>query len=199
MLAISLDMLVWGYSHGIFPMADSAGGPLRWYSPDPRAVLPLDQFKVPRSLQRRVRKGEYHHTQDAAFEQVIEACAGPRRYESSTWINRDIIEVYVGLHHAGLAHSVEAWRDMNCRELVGGLYGVSLGGAFFGESMFSRATDASKCCLVYLVQRLHEHKFTLLDTQFTTAHLEQFGVVEISRDEYLRRLELALRQKTEWP
>ena len=197
-MAISLDMLVWGYSHGIFPMADSKDGPIRWNSPDPRAILPLDQFKVSRSLQRRLRKGQYHHTHDLAFEQVIEACAEPRHYESDTWINREIIDAYAGLHRAGLAHSVEAWRDQTRGDLVGGLYGVSLGGAFFGESMFSRATDASKCCLVYLVQRLRDLQFTLLDTQFSTAHLEQFGVVEISRDEYLRRLDAALRQKTQW-
>jgi len=197
-LAISLDMLVWGYSHGIFPMADSRNGQIDWYSPDPRAVLPIEQFKAPRSLQRRVGKGQYHHTQDQAFEQVIEACAQPRHYEKDTWINRQIIDAYISLHQAGMAHSIESWSDQEHSELVGGLYGVSLGGAFFGESMFSRATDASKCCLVYLVQHLRERGFMLLDTQFSTTHLEQFGVVDISREQYLRRLEIALRQKTLW-
>ena len=197
------DMLVWAYSRGIFPMASSRGGEVSWYSADPRGVLPLEEggaggFRVPRSLRRRVARGDFHVTRDRAFGRVIRACAEPRSYAEETWINEEIIEVYVALHTAGLAHSVEAWRDERCAELLGGLYGVTLGGAYFGESMFSRATDASKVCLVHLVEHLQRQGFSLLDTQFKTEHLAQFGVIEIPRAEYLKRLERALRLQVGW-
>jgi len=207
-MPITPAMLVWAYSRGIFPMGDPEDGTIGWYSPDPRAILPLDGFHVTRSLRRQVRKGRLRVTIDRAFEQVIRACAEPRIGDGQTWINPEIIDAYTSLHVAGLAHSVEAWsrepvtdareEEMEADEiggrLVGGLYGVSLGGAFFGESMFSQATDASKVCLVHLVEHLRRRGYTLLDTQFSTPHLKQFGVVEISRRAYLEQLVGALRR-----
>ncbi len=215
------ELVVRAYCVGAFPMADARDGEIRWYSPDPRALLPLEEerFKVSRSLRRRVNSGCYRVTVDRAFERVVRACAEPRPSEAQTWINDAIIEVYCRLHDAGLAHSVEAWsgtpgdtpgrapggapgsipgKDERGNELVGGLYGVSLGGAFFGESMFHRATDASKVCLVKLVEHLRDNGFGLLDVQFVNPHLEQFGVFEISRDEYLDRLEAALNLGVRW-
>lgn len=188
------------YCAGAFPMADGRTGDVHWYRPDPRAILPLDgSLHVPRSLAKRVRAGRFRITRDQSFERVIRACAEPRPKHPDTWINDDIIGVYVRLHRLGFAHSVEAW-DAHSPDaaLVGGLYGVALGGAFFGESMFSRATDASKVCLVHLVEHLRARGFTLLDTQFTNEHLVQFGVQEIPGDEYLRRLEAALSMDVTW-
>jgi len=167
-------------------MADGAGGEIGWYSPDPRAILPLDSLHVPKTLARRLRSGQFSVTADSAFAAVIAACA--RRKE--TWISPEIIDAYTDLHRRGFAHSVE------CRmggKLAGGLYGVALGGAFFGESMFSVRTDASKVALVRLVEILREGGFTLLDIQFLTPHLAKFGAVEIPRTEYLRRLGGTLR------
>lgn len=204
------ELVVRGYCVGAFPMARGRHGRIDWYSPDPRAVLALEPggFTVPRSLRKRVRSGRFEVTRDAAFERVIRACAGPRPHPKTgelprsaaagMWINDTIIDVYTRLHHAGLAHSVEAWAAGPERELVGGLYGVSLGGAFFGESMFSRASDASKVCLVHLVEHLRQRGFTLLDVQFVNPHLMQFGVTEIPRAVYLRRLEAALASEVRW-
>jgi leucyl/phenylalanyl-tRNA--protein transferase len=202
------EMIVWAYRRGLFPMADSRHGRIGWYSPDPRAVLPLDEgFHIPRSLRRRIRREPYSITYDAAFEQVIHSCARPRSYSEDTWINDQIIEVFIQLHRLGIAHSVEAWRidppeaEPTQREepaLVGGLYGLAMGGAFFGESMFSRATDASKVCLVRLVERLREQGFTLLDTQIANEHMQQFGLIEIPRTVYLRRLKRALEGPHRW-
>ncbi len=185
------------YCAGAFPMADGRDGSIRWYSPDPRAVIPLEEdgFNVPRSLGKRVRSGCYRVTMDRAFQEVIQACAQPRPADPDTWINPQIVEVYNELHHAGLAHSVEAWDG---DDLVGGLYGVSLGGAFFGESMFHRATDASKVCLVALVEHLRAKGFGLLDVQFVNPHLEQFGVTEIPNAAYLGRLHEALESGAMW-
>jgi len=154
-------------------------------------VLPLDKFYVPNRLARVVRSGRFELRFDTAFEDVIRACAEAERdrEDPGTWINEEILESYVALHHAGVAHSVEAWRD---GRLVGGLYGVALRGAFFGESMFHRETDASKAALVGLVERLRARGFVLLDTQWVTPHLEQFGAIEIPRDDYLARLHHAL-------
>ena len=183
-------------------MASGRRGQVAWFSPDPRGVLPLDGFHVPRSLRKRVRRGDYRVTFDEAFDAVIHQCAAPRAYERQTWINDDIIAAFGQLHRAGLAHSVEAWQDDAEGDapprLVGGLYGVALAGAFFGESMFSRATDASKVCLVHLVNHLRERGFVLLDTQFFNSHLMQFGVEEIRRDEFLDRLEHALTLDVRW-
>ncbi len=194
------ELVVRAYCMGAFPMADGRDGPVGWYSPDPRAVIPLseDGFKVPRSLRRRVRSGAYRVTMDRAFERVIRACAEPRPSQADTWINEEVVEVYSQLHHAGLAHSVEAWSVDDETELVGGLYGVALNGAYFGESMFHRATDASKVCLVELVDHLRSRGFGLLDVQFVNPHLEQFGVQEVPRDDYLERLERALELDVHW-
>ncbi len=187
---ITPQMLVWAYSQGIFPMAESRHGEIGWYSPDPRTIMPLESFHVPRSLAKRVRQGACEITRDSAFERVIRACSEPRPYADDTWINDAIIESYIQLHGMDVAHSMEAWAD---GELVGGLYGVALGGAFFGESMFSRAADVSKVCLVHLVEHLRERGYVLLDVQFTNPHLDQFGIAEIPRASYLDRLHAALR------
>ena len=181
-------------------MADPRTGRIDYYSPDPRAVFPLDDFHVPKSLARVAKRGTFELRSDTAFEAVIRACAEPRPDRRETWLDDRLIEPYLELHRAGFAHSVEAWRD---GELVGGLYGVHLGAAFFGESMFSRphegGRDSSKVCLVTLVEWLRAGGFRLLDTQFTTAHLERFGCVEISRKQYLRKLSAALRVEARWP
>ena len=201
---LSPQLLVRAYSQGVFPMARGRSGLIDWYSPDPRAILPLEQFHTSHNLRKRVRRGDYDVTHDRAFEQVIRLCAVPRPDESGTWINDQIIDAYVRLHHAGLAHSVETWRPATTQSaddgptLVGGLYGVALGGAFFGESMFSRATDASKVCLVHLVEHLRKQGFMLLDVQYTSAHMAQFGVVEVARDRYLQLLDEALRCGASW-
>jgi leucyl/phenylalanyl-tRNA--protein transferase len=180
------DLLVRAYASGIFPMADDRDGRIRWYAPDPRAVIPLDAFHIPRSLRQTVRKGVFEVTVNADFPAVIRACAE----REETWISAEIERAYTDLHRLGLAHSVETWR---AGRLTGGLYGVALGGAFFGESMFSRETDASKVALVALVERLRARGFVLLDTQFLTSHLARFGAVEIPRAEYERWLAAALR------
>jgi len=197
---ITAELLVQAYCAGAFPMADGRDGAIGWYSPDPRAVIPLEEdgFKVSRSLQKRVRSGCYRVTRDRAFGEVIRACAQPRDEGVDTWISQPIIDVYNELHGAGLAHSVEAWSIDAQERLVGGLYGVSLGGAFFGESMFHRATDASKVCLVALVEHLRERGFGLLDVQFVNPHLDQFGVMELSKEAYMKRLHQAIQSGAQW-
>jgi len=191
------ELLLRAYTRGIFPMCDERSGSIGWYSPDPRAVFPLDAFHVPRSLARSVRRGSFEIRSDASFERVMRECAAPER--EGTWIDERLIRAYVGLHELGFAHSLEAYLD-GC--LVGGLYGVHIQGAFFGESMFSRpdlgGTDASKICLVHLVARLRQGGFALLDTQFATPHLVRFGCVEIPRLEYLRQLWAAMRVEGSW-
>jgi len=188
-------LLLSAYMQGYFPMGDPETGEVGWYSPDPRGHLPLDAFHMPASLRRTVRRGVFEVRCDTAFEEMMRQCARPRPTQPDTWINEEIIAAYVQLHRRGWAHSVEAWRD---GRLVGGLYGVSIHAAFFGESMFSRpdlgGTDASKVCLVALVEHLRARGYTLLDTQFVNDHLAQFGCVAISREEYLRRLDEALRR-----
>jgi leucyl/phenylalanyl-tRNA--protein transferase len=160
---------------------------ISWYSPDPRGIIPLDEFHVPGRLRRVIRHGTFRVEVNTAFEQVIRACAEAERdpAQGGTWITAEIVESYCALHALGHAHSVEAWA---ADRLAGGLYGVALGGAFFGESMFHRVTDASKVALVALVERLRARGFTLLDTQWVTDHLRQFGAREIPRREYMRRL-----------
>lgn len=187
---LPVELLVSAYASGWFPMASE--GQIRWYSPDPRGILPLDALHIPRRLARVVRAGRFRIEIDRAFVDVMRACAADERdrEDPGTWIDDEIIESYTALHEAGIAHSVEAWID---DRLVGGLYGVALGGAFFGESMFHHETDASKVALVALVERLRSRGYRLLDTQWVTPHLEQFGAVEIPRKDYLRRLELSLR------
>ena len=179
-------LLVRAYREGIFPMALD-DGEIGWFSPDPRGIIPLDTFHISARLARVARSGRFEVRIDTAFEAVMRACA--ERPDDGTWINEEIVESYLTLHRLGLAHSVEMWRKA---QLVGGLYGVSLGGAFFGESMFHRETDASKVALVILVDRLNRRGFSLLDTQWLTPHLEQFGAIEIPRKEYLKRLAAAL-------
>jgi leucyl/phenylalanyl-tRNA---protein transferase len=186
---LSADLVLKAYRAGYFPMADPSTLSISWYSPDPRAIIPLREFKVGRSLKQKIRKGVFEVRINAAFEGVIRACADRKE----TWISDDIIAVYMELHGGGYAHSVESWHD---GKLAGGLYGVALGGAFFGESMFSWMTDASKVALVGLVARLRNRGFLLLDTQFVTKHLKQFGVVEIPRTEYLVLLSRALSVRT---
>ncbi len=192
------EILLSAYANGIFPMADEQDQ-IRWYSPDPRAVIELDRFKISRSLRQRIRRdafeaprGGFEIRYNTCFERVMRRCADRK---DGTWISRDIIESYHRLHELGYAHSVETFYG---EDLAGGLYGVSLGGAFFGESMFTDPPrrDGSKLALVALVERMQERHMPLLDIQFLTPHLKRFGAVEISRDEYLRRLESAVHLET---
>lgn len=178
---IDADTVLAAYRCGYFPMAESRTGPISWHSPDPRAIIPLDGFNIPRSFRRQLERTDVTCTVNGSFERVISACA-ERGHRSDTWISDDIITVYTDLHRRGIAHSVESWRK---GVLVGGLYGVALGGAYFGESMFSRESDASKFALVHLVERLRSLGFLLLDTQIMNDHVRQFGAVEIPREEYL--------------
>ena len=189
MVNLNSHLLLNAYSQGIFPMAQPDGA-IYWYDPDPRAILPLDSFHVSRSLARRIRRGGFEIRVDSDFRTVITACAEPASGRESTWISPEIIAAYCELHELGFAHSVETWVE---GELAGGLYGVTLGGLFAGESMFSRATDASKIALVYLVERLKRRRFQLLDIQFMTEHLRRFGAIEIPRHRYQQYLEKALQ------
>lgn len=181
-------LVVSAYRSGYFPMAESRSGPISWHSPDPRAIIPLEDFNVPRSLRREMKRSACAITIDRAFEQVIAECA-ERRFPDDTWISADIVRVYTELYRTGIAHSLETWQD---GRLVGGLYGVALGGAFFGESMFSRVPNASKFALVSLVGRLNARGYRLLDTQIMNEHIRQFGAVDIPRERYLRLLADAL-------
>ncbi len=181
---IASELLLQGYRLGVFPMA-MENNAIEWFSPDPRAILPLEEFHASHALQRVWRKGVFEIKIDNRFADVIRACAG----REDTWINPEIVESYERLHELGYAHSVETWSE---GKLAGGLYGVAIGGAFFGESMFHRERDASKIALVALVEHLRAKKFVLLDTQWLTPHLQQFGAIEISRAHYLRRLSRAV-------
>jgi leucyl/phenylalanyl-tRNA---protein transferase len=187
---IDPELLLQGYRLGVFPMAMEDES-IQWFSPDPRAILPLEDFHVPHALRRLLRKRVFGTTIDNAFSKVIEACAK----REDTWINLEIIESYTRLHELGCAHSIEAWKE---GALAGGLYGVAVGGAFFGESMFHHVTDASKIALVALVDHLRARKFALLDTQWLTPHLQQFGGIEISREHYLRLLRSAVELPREF-
>jgi leucyl/phenylalanyl-tRNA---protein transferase len=187
---VTPDLLLRAYAAGIFPMAESADSPvLRWVEPHRRGILPLDGFHVPRSLRKTVRRQVFEITADRDFAAVMRGCAESAPGREETWINEEIHRVYNALHAQGHAHSIEAWHG---GELVGGLYGVSIGSAFFGESMFSRMTDASKVALVHLVARLRAGGYTLLDAQFMTAHLQRFGAISIERRRYMALLEAAL-------
>jgi leucyl/phenylalanyl-tRNA--protein transferase len=177
---IEPELLLQAYRLGIFPMAMEDDS-IAWFSPEPRAIIPLDRFHIPHALRRIQRKEIFEIKIDHRFDEVIRACAK----RTDTWINGEIIESYERLHELDYAHSVEAWSE---GKLAGGLYGVAIGGAFFGESMFHRITDASKIALVALVERLRAKKFVLLDTQWITPHLAQFGAIEIPREDYLHRL-----------
>ena len=185
---IPSDALLNAYASGWFPMA-VAPGEIRWYSPDPRGIIPLDAFHVPARLARTLRRSRFDIRLDTAFRAVIRGCAD-RDDEDGNWIDDEILESYCALHEKGIAHSVEAWQG---GRLVGGLYGVALGGAFFGESMFHHVRDASKAALVALVEHLRRRGFVLLDTQWVTEHLQQFGAIEVPRRRYLRLLDAALK------
>ncbi len=182
---LDVEFLLLAYRHGYFPMADSRTGMISWYAPDPRAIIPLDAFKMSRSLGQIIGKGFFETRIDTAFEQVIRFCAE----REETWISDEIVTTYTELHTQGYAHCVESWHK---GALVGGLYGVAIGGAFFGESMFSRMPNASKVGLVHLVERLRRRGFRLLDTQFMNDHVRQFGAIEIPRATYLSILANAL-------
>ena len=187
---IEPELLLQGYRLGVFPMAMEDDS-IAWFSPDPRAIIPLEDFHVPHALRRVWRQKFFEIKIDNRFGEVIRACAKRK----DIWINSEIIESYERLHELGHAHSVEGWSK---GKLAGGLYGVAIGGAFFGESMFHRVTDASKIALVALVEHLRERKFALLDTQWLTPHLQQFGAVEISRNHYLRLLRRAVELPREF-
>ncbi|HUC60856.1 MAG TPA: leucyl/phenylalanyl-tRNA--protein transferase [Alphaproteobacteria bacterium] len=195
MAELTPELLLRAYAVGVFPMADSrTSAQLYWLDPEERGILPLERFHVPRRLRKTVRQEPFEVHVDRAFAATLDACAEARAERPDSWINDDIRRLYLGLYEMGVGHSVECWQD---GELVGGLYGVALGAAFFGESMFSRARDASKVALVHLVARMVAGGFMLLDTQFITKHLAQFGALEIARDEYRRRLSAALRRNAE--
>ena len=191
------EILLRAYAEGLFPMAERRGDPtLYWVSPEKRGVIPLGNFHIPQRLARTVRSGRFTVTSDQAFRDVMLACATPGPGREESWINDEILRLYTALHAGGHAHSIECWQN---GALVGGLYGVKLGAAFFGESMFSRQRDASKVALVHLVDALRRGGFTLLDTQFITTHLTQFGAVEIPRPQYLSLLNQALNREAVWP
>ncbi|MEP9373225.1 leucyl/phenylalanyl-tRNA--protein transferase [Mesorhizobium sp. KR1-2] len=185
------ELLLKAYASGVFPMAENANDPeVFWVRPETRGIIPLDTFHVPKSLRKTMRQHLFDILIDTDFAGVIDGCAEARVERETTWINGPIREAYIRLFELGHCHSVEAWRD---GRLVGGLYGVSLGRVFFGESMFSRETDSSKACLVRLVERLNERGFALLDTQFTTDHLKRFGAIDVPRAKYEKILEEALQ------
>lgn len=193
---ITPQVLLKAYACGIFPMAESADDPgLFWVEPEIRGILPLDGLHVSRSLRKTLRRSAFSVTVDRAFDQVVSGCAEATDERPKTWINRRIRQLYGDLHRMGNAHSVECWLD---GELAGGLYGVKLGAAFFGESMFARATDASKVALVHLVDRLATGGFLLLDTQFTTPHLKRFGAIDVPRNRYNKMLEKAVAEEADF-
>jgi len=181
---IAPDVLLQGYRLGVFPMAMEDGA-IEWFSPDPRGILPLADFHLPHALKRVLRQAVFEIRINTSFRHVMQRCAE----RPETWINEEIIQSYVRLHELGCAHSVEAWQE---GKIVGGLYGVAIGGAFFGESMFHDVTDASKIALSALVDRLRERKFTLLDTQWLTPHLQRFGAIEVARPQYMYLLARAV-------
>lgn len=194
--AITPEIMLRAYAAGIFPMAESADDPsLFWVEPELRGIIPLDRFHLSARLARTVRSDRFEIRVDTAFDAVIAACAEAKPDRAETWINTRIREIFGELFALGHVHTVECWRE---DRLVGGLYGLSLGGAFFGESMFHRETDASKVALVHLVARLRQGGYRLLDTQFQTGHLAQFGTIEIPRDGYRGLLDDALRHPGDW-
>jgi len=197
MKAITPEILLSAYGAGLFPMAERHDDPdLYWVNPERRGVLPLDRLHIPRRLARTVRRGRFRISANEDFCAVMIACAAPGDGREKTWINRTILSLYGALHDSGHAHSIECWDDDT---LVGGLYGVSLGGAFFGESMFSRQRDASKVALVHLAARLVEGGYGLLDVQFLTEHLAQFSAVEVPRSRYRQMLSAAIKRDAAFP
>lgn len=195
-MRLDSDLLLRAYAAGIFPMAEAAEShEIFWVDPEERGILPLDGFHLSHRLRRTVRAGQFEIRCDADFPGVMSGCAEATAMRPKTWINDELVRLYCDLFHRGHAHSVEAWQQGN---LVGGLYGVALGGAYFGESMFSRTTDASKVALAHLVARLRRGGFLLLDIQFVTPHLKQFGALSVSRYTYRRLLTGALEQPARW-
>ncbi|MEZ4900584.1 MAG: leucyl/phenylalanyl-tRNA--protein transferase [Spirosomataceae bacterium] len=190
MSLLSAEDLIYGYTNGIFPMAD-ADGSLYWYAPDPRAIIPLDIYKPAKSLRPILNKSLFEIRINTHFEQVMRGCAAPRQDDENTWISEEIIEAYTALHRLGYAHSVETYLN---DQLVGGLYGVAIGAAFFGESMFHTVSNASKVAFHYLIERLRHHHFELLDTQFINDNVRRFGAIEIAKTEYLQLLKHAIRK-----
>ena len=188
---LTADDLIYGYINGIFPMAD-ADGTLYWYAPDPRAIIPIDTYKPAKSLRPVLNRNQFEIRINTAFTEVMRACSKPRDEQDSVWISDEIIDAYTALHHMGMAHSVETY--MNDR-LVGGLYGVALGSVFFGESMFTEVSNASKVAFHYLILLLRQQRFTLLDTQFINDNVRRYGAIEIPKADYLKKLKAALRQK----
>lgn len=204
-LVLTTELLIEAYKQGLFPMAYNAGSPfIHWVCPELRGQLSIERLHIRRSLKKVIRRGliegaPYTVTIDKAFEAVIGLCAESVESRPETWINTPIMQAYINLHRDGHAHSVEVWReDKDGAELVGGLYGIAIGGAFFGESMFSRATDASKIALVHLCARLHKGGFTLLDTQFVNDHLQQFGVYELPHRDYMKELREAVKRDADF-
>lgn len=191
MNTLTADDLIYGYINGIFPMADTDGS-LYWYAPDPRAVIPIDTYKPARSLRPVLNQARFEVRINTSFEQVMRHCARPRSDHDGVWISEEIIDAYTELHHMGFAHSVETYVE---NRLVGGLYGVSLGAAFFGESMFYHVSDAAKVAFHYLIIILRHQQYALLDTQFINDNVRRFGAVEIPKADYLKQLKTALRQK----
>ena len=189
--SITPEMILNAYCQGAFPMAESRHGTIAWYTADPRGVIPLepDRFHIPRSLAKLVRRKPFDITFDRAFADVVTQCAA----RDETWINDEIIGLYTELHRMGFGHSIEAWRN---GQLVGGIYGLSINAGFFGESMFSRESGASKVCLVHLVEYLRGHGYTLFDAQFSNPHLEQFGLVEVAAPAYMQMLDEAINNPT---
>ena len=194
MSILSADDLIYGYMNGIFPMADS-DTTLYWYSPDPRAIIPIDTYQSPKSLRPVLNKKRFEVRINTNFEAVMRGCAAPREDDEGTWISEEIIGAYTKLHGMGFAHSVETYID---NSLVGGLYGVSIGAAFFGESMFHRVSDASKVAFHYLIEILRQQQFELLDTQFLNDNVRRFGAIEISKSEYIRRLKKAVDKRVKF-
>lgn len=189
-------VLLNGYASGIFPMAvPEVGNDIYWFAPDPRAIIPLDGFHVSKSLRRTLKKKPFEVVCNRDFEGTMRACAAPRQDDEKTWISEEVINAYCRLHDIGYAHSIECYKN---DELVGGLYGVALGGAFFGESMFHLERDASKVALYYLVEHLKSRGYVLLDVQYVTGHLETLGAIEIAREEYERLLHEALEHHCTW-
>jgi leucyl/phenylalanyl-tRNA---protein transferase len=188
---LTADDLIYGYMNGIFPMADT-DGTLYWYSPEPRAIIPIDTYKPPKSLRPTINKKTFEVRINTDFEGVMRNCAAARKGDSETWISEEIIDAYCELHRMGLAYSVETYID---NRLAGGLYGVSIGGAFFGESMFYKVSDASKVAFHYLLEILKKQGYELLDTQFINDNVKRFGAIEIPRGEYVKILKKSLDKR----
>ena len=195
-MVINEETILKGYSLGIFPMSESFDDPnIYWINPKKRGIIPIKDFKISKSLKKLIKKKKFKITINKNFEEVIYNCAKKTKNRPSTWINKEIIRLYSNLHKINHAHSVEAWHD---KKLVGGLYGVTLGSAFFGESMFSIASNSSKICLIYLLAYLKIKGFTLLDTQFINPHLKKLGAIEISRKKYLKMLGSSLKKNADF-